>query len=311
MTALKDQAKTYFESLQDQICEALERLDGEQKFKEDRWVYAPENPSKGGGITRVIEGGKVFEKGGVNTSALIGHLSEKLAERLEVPPCPFFATGISLVLHPRSPFVPTVHMNLRFLEMDLDREGMSWFGGGADLTPHYLDRKDAAHFHHCYLQACDAHDPEYYPKFKQWCDEYFYIRHRDETRGVGGVFFDYLKGDLGKTFAFIQSVGKAFLPSYEPIVKKHKDRSWSEREEAWLKFRRGRYVEFNLVYDRGTLFGLETKGRTESILMSLPPRVEWRYDYHPEPGSQEASLVEALKSPVDWAKEYVDSGSLA
>ena len=195
-------------------------------------------------------------------------------------------------------------MNLRFLEMQIENgEGMSWFGGGADLTPHYLDREDATHFHRVYRDACDAHDPEYYPRFKKWCDEYFFIRHRGETRGVGGIFFDYLKGDLESIFDFIRQVGQAFLPSYEPIVRKHEDRSWGDREESWLKIRRGRYVEFNLVYDRGTLFGLETKGRTESILMSLPPRVEWRYGHRPEPDSPEEALVAALRSPIDWAEE--------
>ena len=292
----------YFEALQEKICSSLETMDGEQRFSKDCWTFpSEESPSRGGGITRVIEGGRVFEKGGVNTSALLGHLSERLAKRLDVPACPFYATGISLVLHPRSPFVPTVHMNLRFLEMQIDDGGEnSWFGGGADLTPHYLDREDAKQFHLRHKEACDRHDSDYYPRFKKWCDEYFYIRHREETRGVGGIFFDYLKGDLETVFEFVQSAGDAFLPSYVPIVEKHMDREWGADHEAWMRLRRGRYVEFNLVYDRGTLFGLETKGRTESILISMPPRADWRYNYQPAKGSAEEELQLVLGAPVAW-----------
>lgn len=302
MTSLRSRAQLYFESLQEQICSTLEAIDGEAKFTKDSWSFpSEEGPSEGGGITRVIEGGRVFEKGGVNTSALLGHLSERLAKRLGVPACPFYATGISLVLHPRSPFVPTVHMNLRFLEMQIDDGGEnSWFGGGADLTPHYLDREDAHRFHLRHKEACDRHDPEYYPRFKKWCDEYFYIRHREETRGIGGIFFDYLKDDLESVFSFVQSAGDAFLPSYVPIVEKQMSREWSADEEAWMRLRRGRYVEFNLVYDRGTLFGLETKGRTESILISMPPRADWRYNHQLSEGSAEEELQLVLGSPVAW-----------
>jgi coproporphyrinogen III oxidase len=209
----------------------------------------------------------------------------------------FFATGISLVIHPRNPMVPTVHMNLRYFEMD---DGASWFGGGTDLTPYYLFEEDARHFHRVLKNACDKHSTEYYPRFKKWCDEYFSIKHRNEVRGIGGIFFDYLKGSNDSLFSFVNDVGNAFLPSYIPLVERRMDEPYTEEHRNWQLLRRGRYVEFNLVYDRGTLFGLETGGRIESILMSLPPFVSWKYDHRPKPGSPEAELTAVLRKPREW-----------
>ena len=293
---MKDKARQLFAGLQDEICGGLEALDGKARFREDRWEHAA---GSGGGVTRVLAGGDVFEKGGVNLSAVGGELSGKLAERLNVPKQPFFATGVSLVLHPVSPMIPTVHMNVRYLEMlGTDR---AWFGGGADLTPYYLFAEDAAHFHRRFKSACDRHDPDYYPSFKRSCDEYFYLAHRREARGIGGIFFDYLDRDLDRVFELVADVGREFLPAYGPIVERRLGEPWSEGERGWQLIRRGRYVEFNLIHDRGTLFGLETGGRTESILMSLPPVVHWAYDHHPEAGSREAELLEALRHPSDWA----------
>jgi coproporphyrinogen III oxidase len=287
--------QAYFERLQVEIRSALERADGAGVFSIDRW----ERAGGGGGTACVMQNGSLFEKAGVNFSAVHGHLSEKLVQTMRVGTAQFYATGISLVLHPASPMVPTVHMNYRYFEQE---DGTSWFGGGSDLTPYYLFEEDAAHFHSTLKRACDAHDVGYYPRFKRWCDEYFYIRHRQEHRGIGGIFFDYLKGDPAKKFAFVQSAGGAFLKSYLPIVDRRWDAPWGERERRWQLLRRGRYVEFNLVYDRGTLFGLETGGRVESILMSLPPEVRWEYAMQPEPGSREAKLVELLSQPREWTE---------
>lgn len=283
-----------FESLQDQICNTLVSIDGGARFREDVW----HREEGGGGKTRVIEGGYVFEKAGVNTSAVWGQLSGRMAQRMEIDTGEFFATGISLVIHPRNPMVPTIHMNLRYFDME---NGDSWFGGGTDLTPSYIFEDDARHFHATLKSACDKHDAGYYPRFKKWCDEYFFIQHRGEARGIGGIFFDYLKGSNELLFSFVNDVGKAFLPSYIPVVERRKNTSYTDDQREWQLIRRGRYVEFNLVYDRGTLFGLETEGRIESILMSLPPFVSWKYDYHPEPGSPEAAMLEILKNPKEWA----------
>jgi len=296
----KTRARQLFGELQDSICGRLEALDGEGRFREDRWSY---ESGDGGGITRVIADGAVFEKGGVNLSAVEGPLSPKIAQRLEVQPQDFFATGISLVLHPASPRVPTVHMNLRYLEMLGElRPGQrrAWFGGGADMTPYYLREEDAVHFHRSFRTALDRHDPAHYPRFKRWCDEYFHLPHRDEARGVGGIFFDYLDGNPDDVFAMVRDVGAAFLPAYVPVVERRVGEPWSDAQRRWQLVRRGRYVEFNLVHDRGTLFGLETGGRTESILMSLPPLVRWDYDARPAPGSEESRLLEVLRRPVDW-----------
>jgi len=295
LIGLDRRASEFFGTLQDEICAALEALDGEQSFREDRWSY---QAGEGGGVTRSIADGAVFEKGGVNLSAVSGRLAEKLAERLRVDQQDFFATGISLVLHPRSPMIPTAHMNMRYLQLG---GGDAWFGGGADLTPYYLYEEDAAHFHRTFKQACDAHDEIYYPRFKKWCDEYFHLKHRNEARGVGGIFFDYLKEDLESVFAFVQEAGKAFKEAYLPIVERRKTEPWNEEQRNWHLIRRGRYVEFNLIYDRGTLFGLETGGRTESILISLPPKATWQYDQNPKPNSKEAELLKVLKQPTDWA----------
>jgi coproporphyrinogen III oxidase len=243
-----------------------------------------------------MEEGAVFEKAGVNFSAVEGVLPEEFAKKIELGEGrEFFATGVSLVLHPRNPYAPTVHANFRYLEKGDAR----WFGGGSDLTPYYPFREDARHFHRSFKEACDKHDPDYYPRFKKWCDDYFFIKHRNETRGVGGIFFDYLQGDMERLFAFVKDAGEAFLPAYLPIVELRRDHGYGEREREFQVIRRGRYVEFNLVYDRGTIFGLETRGRTESILMSLPPLARWVYDYKPEPDSAEAEAWTYFK-PQDW-----------
>jgi coproporphyrinogen III oxidase len=310
---LKERAKNFFDELQDEICNALERLDGEGRFREDLWV----RDEGGGGRTRVMEGGALFEKAGVNFSEVFGEFDEGFAQRLLVGDgTEFFATGISLVLHPSNPFVPTVHANFRYLE----RGSGSWFGGGTDLTPYYPYVEDAIHFHRTLKDACDEFDPQFYPRFKKWCDEYFYIKHRNETRGVGGIFFDYLTGELpgglsGKggqsatearqiefIFEFVQRIGRSFLPAYLPIAEKRRSEPYTDREREFQLIRRGRYVEFNLVYDRGTHFGLQTRGRTESILMSLPPLVKWVYDYRPEPGTREAEAWDFFH-PRDWLQE--------
>jgi coproporphyrinogen III oxidase len=307
---LKERAADFFAELQDEICAALERVDGASRFREDLW----QREGGGGGRTRVIEGGAVFEKAGVNFSEVHGKLDETVAQRLPAGEgLEFFATGISLVLHPANPMAPTTHANLRYLE----RGSGGWFGGGADLTPYYPYVEDAVHFHQTLKQACDLSDPSYYPKFKKWCDEYFFIKHREESRGVGGIFFDYLTGrgegpllepedrrvdkDRGIEFIFdfVKDVGRAVLPAYLPIIERRSAEPYSEREREYQLIRRGRYVEFNLVYDRGTHFGLETQGRIESILMSLPPLVRWAYDYSVEPGSREAEALDFFR-PRDW-----------
>jgi len=289
----KEDIRESFESLQDTICSTLESVDGTARFSEDTW----NRDGGGGGKTRVMESGAVFEKAGVNSSTVWGELPEKMAKRMEVEVDDFFATGISLVIHPDNPMVPTIHMNLRYFEM---QSGKFWFGGGIDLTPYYIYEEDGQHFHQTLKIACDKHDPDYYSRFKKWCDEYFYIKHRDETRGIGGIFFDYLTGSNESLFSFVNEVGEAFLPSYIPIVERRMNETYTDEEKNWQLIRRGRYVEFNLVYDRGTLFGLETKGRIESILMSLPPYVSWKYDHRPVSGSRESELLQVLKHPRSW-----------
>jgi len=290
---LKGNMVAFTGSLQDEICRALERSDGEGRFREDLWV----REGGGGGSTRILEGGAVFEKAGVNTSAVFGELSQSFAERLAGEGREFFAAGISLVLHPAHPLVPTLHANLRFIVQG----SKAWFGGGTDLTPYYLFEEDAVHFHRTLKQVCDRHDLAYYPRFKRTCDEYFYLKHRGECRGVGGLFFENIGGNLEREFDFVQDCGRAFLPAYLPIVERRKSLRFTPAQRDWQEIRRGRYVEFNLLYDRGTVFGLETGGRTESILMSLPPRVRWVYDFQPELGSEEARLVEVLRHPRSWA----------
>lgn len=299
---MKEKFLSYIHNLQDQICSGLETIDGAAKFREDLW----DRPEGGGGRTRVIENGQVFEKGGVNISAVHGKLPDSMQQLFKVGEANFFACGLSLVIHPINPMVPTVHANWRYFEMyDAQGEVMqSWFGGGQDLTPYYLFDEDATHFHQTCKTACDAHDPSFYPKYKKQCDAYFWNTHRKEARGVGGLFFDYLKADEQHTmndwYDFVTEVGNSFLQAYVTIVERRKDMPYTEAQRTWQEIRRGRYVEFNLVHDKGTLFGLKTNGRIESILMSLPPHVQWVYDHHPEPGSEEARLLEVLAQPVEW-----------
>jgi len=292
--SLAERARRFFIELQDEICGKLEELDGEARFSEDRWDHA----EAGGGLTRVLQDGAVFEKGAVNFSSVSGRLSGRLAARLGVPELPFSAAGLSLVVHPRSPMAPTAHMNVRHLTLH-GEGGKAWFGGGTDLTPYYLFKEDAVHFHRCLREVCDRHPVADYARFKRACDEYFHLPHRGEARGVGGIFFDYMERDLEAVFAFVQDVGRVFPTSYLPIVSRRLAEAWSDPERAWQLHRRGRYVEFNLIYDRGTLFGLETGGRAESILVSLPPAVRWTYGYDP-PGPREAELLAVLRTPVEW-----------
>jgi coproporphyrinogen III oxidase len=296
MTPLRTRAADYFRSLQDRICAALESLDAAGRFREDGW----QREGGGGGRSRVLADGAVFEKAGVNFSEVFGQMSPEFAKQVPGEGLDFTAAGISLVLHPRNPFVPTVHANFRFLT----KGDKQWFGGGADLTPYYPFRGDVIHFHRTWRDVCGRHAGLVdYARFKKWCDDYFFLPHRGEPRGVGGIFFDYLEGDLERLFAFVRDCGDAFLDAYLPVARRRKDHPYGERERAFQEFRRGRYVEFNLLYDRGTLFGLKTGGRTESILMSLPPVVRWHYDYRPEPGSREAELYDVYLKPRDWAAE--------
>jgi coproporphyrinogen III oxidase len=317
----KERVGQFLRTLQDNICQKLEAVDGGSPFQEDSW----ERPEGGGGRSRVLREGNIFEQGGVNFSEVWGdHLPPSiLQQRPEAAGHRFYATGTSMVLHPRNPYIPTVHLNYRYFEAG----PVWWFGGGIDLTPYYPFIEDVQHFHHTLKAACDRHHREYYPTFKLWCDEYFYLKHRNETRGVGGIFFDYqdgfgelyrgsdAEGPAGQRsqqigivptrnwddlFAFVQSCGEAFLPAYVPIVEKRQSTAYGERERNFQLYRRGRYVEFNLVYDRGTIFGLQTNGRTESILMSLPPLVRWEYGYEPTAGTPEAELYTTFLKPQDW-----------
>lgn len=280
--------------MQEGISEKLSTLDG-SSFHEDVWQRA----GGGGGRSRTLADGGLFERAGVNVSEVHGELSEAFAAKLPGSGNEFYATGISLVLHPRNPRVPTVHANFRYIE----RGKEWWFGGGADLTPYRLYADDARHFHRVWQTVCDRHDAEYYPRFKKWCDEYFYLPHRQEARGVGGIFFDNLSGDRDKIYAFWKDVGEAFLESYVPIVERRRDETYSEEERRFQLLRRGRYVEFNLMYDRGTVFGLKTGGRIESILMSLPPLARWEYNVECPSGTPEAELMDVLRKPRDWLAE--------
>jgi coproporphyrinogen III oxidase len=299
---MKTQFYRYIENLQDTITSTLEKIDGEAIFREDVW----ERLEGGGGRTRVIEKGNVFEKGGVNISAVHGALPKAMQSYFKVGEVDFYACGLSLVLHPKNPFVPTVHANWRYFEM-YDKKGVivdQWFGGGQDLTPYYLFEDDANHFHQTCKAACDNHNPNFYIEFKKKCDKYFYNAHRNEGRGIGGLFFDYCKKtdqmSMPQWYDFVTEVGNSFLGAYVPIVQKRKDIVYTEKHKNWQEIRRGRYVEFNLVHDKGTLFGLKTNGRIESILMSLPPKVQWVYDHLPEKGSEEEKLIEVLTNPRDW-----------
>jgi len=299
---MKEAFVAYIKNLQDTITSKLEVIDGKAKFKEDLW----ERKEGGGGRSRIIENGGVFEKGGVNISEVHGKLPKSMQEYFGVKDADFFACGLSLVLHPHNPMVPTVHANWRYFEMyDTNGEIVDqWFGGGQDLTPYYLFEEDATHFHQTCKTACDKHNMDFYPKFKARCDDYFYNSHREEGRGIGGLFFDYCKVQETMTmqdwFNFVTEVGDSFLEAYAPVVEKRKKLPFTETQKTWQEIRRGRYVEFNLVHDKGTLFGLKTNGRIESILMSLPPKVQWVYDHHPEVGSEEEKLLEVLKNPIEW-----------
>ncbi|MBC7921770.1 MAG: oxygen-dependent coproporphyrinogen oxidase [Ferruginibacter sp.] len=316
----KEYITDWFRGLQDRICAALEGADGKGRFERDAW----ERPGGGGGLARVIRRGNILEKGGVNFSAvhgetpaqLLGHLQPELgmgsqpglrpegATLADAPrPGPdFYATGVSIVLHPYNPMVPIIHMNVRYFEMST---GVRWFGGGIDLTPHYVDEEDARYFHGRLRAVCDRHHPAYYSRFKAWADDYFYLKHRQETRGIGGIFFDHLAPDASTSaeeiFAFVRDVGDCLAPLYTHLMRKNAGLAFGEPEKQWQSLRRGRYVEFNLVWDRGTKFGLDTDGRTESILMSLPPHAQWEYDHRPEPGSRERATLNWLRKGVAWA----------
>jgi len=299
---MKEQFYQYIQQLQDQITTALEAADGGAQFREDLW----ERPGGGGGRTRVIENGKVFEKGGVNISAVHGTLPESMQQMFQVTDAHFYACGLSMVLHPKNPMVPTTHANWRYFEL-YDKDGKkvrSWFGGGQDLTPYYLFEEDAVHFHKVSKEACDKHDPTFYDTYKKQCDAYFWNSHRNEARGIGGLFFDHLEPTEERSdeqwYAFVTEIGNSFIEAYVPIVEKRKEIPFTEAHRTWQEIRRGRYVEFNLVHDKGTLFGLKTNGRIESILMSLPSHVQWVYDHHPVEGSEEEKLVNVLQQPREW-----------
>jgi coproporphyrinogen III oxidase len=292
--------KEYLLGLQDAICQGLEQEDGKATFTEESW----ERPGGGGGRSRVIEQGDLIEKGGVGFSHVMGDTlpPSATASRPELEGARWQAMGVSLVMHPENPFIPTSHMNVRLFVAE--KEGMDpvwWFGGGYDLTPYYGFDEDCIHWHQTAKDACEPFGESVFPKFKQWCDEYFYLKHRDEPRGVGGIFYDDLnEWDFETTFKFMQSIGNSYLAAYLPIMQKRKDLPWTQQHRDWQEYRRGRYVEFNLVFDRGTIFGLQTGGRTESILMSLPPHVQWKYNYQPEPGSEEAKLTDYFLTNKDW-----------
>jgi len=298
-----EQVKTYLLQLQDNICGELAAEDGGKGFITDEW----QRPEGGGGRSRVLAEGEVFEKAGVNFSHVMGaNLPPSAsASRPELAGRSYQAMGVSLVIHPRNPYVPTSHANVRLFVAEKEgEEPIWWFGGGYDLTPYYGNHEDCVSWHEQANAACAPFGPEVYPRFKAWCDEYFYLKHRQEPRGIGGLFFDDLnEWDFATSFAFMQSVGDSFIRAYRPIVQRRKDIPYGERERQFQLYRRGRYVEFNLVFDRGTLFGLQSDGRTEAILMSLPPLVRWEYDYHPAAGSAEAELTEYYLRDRDWLNE--------
>ncbi|MEO6638453.1 MAG: oxygen-dependent coproporphyrinogen oxidase [Ginsengibacter sp.] len=311
--SVKEDWISFIEALQNRICKALEDADGNAKFIEDKW----EREEGGGGKTRVISNGNVFEKGGVNTSIVFGDVTEAMRTQLKIDGAKWFACGISIVMHPVNPFVPTVHCNYRMFELYKDNgfslipplEGGEaidrWFGGGTDLTPYYLFEEDAKYFHQVYKDVCDEFNLSFYPDFKENCDNYFVNWHRnEERRGIGGIFYDYQrpneKQDVNFWMNFGKKCGEAFITSYIPIVEKRKNTNYNTAQKHWQEIRRGRYTEFNLVHDRGTLFGLKTNGRTESILMSLPPTVRFEYNYQPEPGSEEDKVLQACLHPKEW-----------
>ena len=299
---MKEKFYSFIKNLQDKITKEFELIDGNEFFTEDVW----QRKEGGGGRTRILQNGGVFEKGGVNISKVYGKLPKSMQSYFKVRDVDFFACGLSLVMHPKNPMIPTVHANWRYFEM-YDKSGEiidQWFGGGLDLTPYYIFKEDIEHFHGICKKVCEGHNKTFYKNFKKNCDQYFYNSHRNEARGVGGLFFDYCKANdkttINDWYKFVTDVANSFLDSYTPIVKKRKDMPYGEKERDWQEIRRGRYVEFNLVHDKGTLFGLKTNGRIESILMSLPPHVQWKYNYTPEPNSKEEELINILKQPKNW-----------
>jgi coproporphyrinogen III oxidase len=296
----KEEISTWFTTLQQDICERLEALDGVGQFISDVW----QRPGGGGGVSRILKNGNIIEKGGVNFSAVHGKTPEAVLKSMNLTtpePPDFYATGVSIVIHPFNPMVPIIHMNVRYFEMS---NGTWWFGGGIDLTPHYIIEADAKFFHQHLKAICDKHSDTYYTKFKKWADDYFFIKHRSETRGIGGIFFDYLNDENGFTkrsrFDFVKEVGNSFAPLYTQLMKKNSILPFGENHKQWQYLRRGRYVEFNLVWDKGTKFGLDTDGRTESILMSLPPQAQWEYNYRPDEHTAEAKTLSLLKKDIDW-----------
>lgn len=301
----KEEITEAYKQIQDEICSGLEQTDGKAKFEEELW----ERDGGGGGRTRIIQNGSIFEKGGVNFSAVHGQLPEALKNSLKVDQDDFFATGVSIVIHPNHPMVPIIHMNIRYFEMPSSfvagQEPVRWFGGGIDLTPHYVFPEDAQYFHTGLKSVCDKYHRDFYPRFKTWADNYFFIKHRNETRGIGGIFYDRLTANdevsWENIFGFSKDVGRSFIPIYTALVDRNRDKTFTEAQQLWQYLRRSRYAEFNLVYDAGTKFGLETNGRIESILMSLPPTAKWLYDYKPEPGSEEEKTLSLLKKGVNWA----------
>jgi len=300
----REQIAADYQLIQNEICAALELADGKAKFEEEHW----EREGGGGGRTRIIQNGNIFEKGGVNFSAVHGKLPETVKNALKVEQGDFFATGLSIVIHPNHPMVPIIHMNIRYFEMPSSfvagEEPVRWFGGGIDLTPHYIFEEDARFFHGSLKSVCDRFNKNFYPRFKTWADDYFFIKHRNETRGIGGIFYDRLTASGSTTwemlFEFSKTLGRSFIPIYNELVKRNRDKPFTEAQQQWQYQRRSRYAEFNLVYDAGTKFGLETNGRIESILMSLPPTAKWLYNYQPEAGSEEEKTLSLLKKGIDW-----------
>ena len=293
----KEQIAEQFKALQDTITQTIENTDGNATFQEDIW----KRNEGGGGRSRVLANGRIIEKGGVNFSAVHGSLPDKIKTKLQINSDEFFATGVSLIMHPENPHVPIVHMNVRYFELS---DGSYWFGGGIDLTPIYINKKDAADFHQTLKVICDKYNPDFYPKFKTWADDYFFLSHRNETRGIGGIFFDHLNDSTGlskeELFNFVIEIGQLFAPLYSKIMKKNADLPYNAQEKDWQLHRRGRYVEFNLLHDKGTRFGIDTNGRTESILVSMPPEVKWTYEYEIEEYSPEANTLKLLKKDIDW-----------
>ncbi|QQL51078.1 oxygen-dependent coproporphyrinogen oxidase [Mucilaginibacter ginkgonis] len=299
----KEQIAEDYKQIQADICAALEAMDGKAKFASEEW----NREGGGGGLTRIIQNGDSIEKGGVNFSAVHGKLPAAIKKAFGTENDDFFATGVSIVMHPNHPMVPIIHMNIRYFEMpdDTGAEPIRWFGGGIDLTPHYVIEQDAQFFHSKLKSVCDKYDDGFYPRFKTWADDYFFIKHRDETRGVGGIFYDRLKADENiswdNIFEFSKSLGRSFIDIYPELVNRNRNKAYSTENQEWQYMRRSRYAEFNLVYDAGTKFGLETNGRIESILMSLPPMAKWIYDFKPIPGSDEEKTLSLLKKGISWA----------